>query len=366
MRQLLIVLLAGLLVACDHPLVIIGEGDIVSASGDRDCYLEEARASAPNCASNTVSGEYRETYFGVPRSGWRFHRWANYCVTSGVQACSFDIPASWVQSAAGAEVPPLVAIFREHVNVGLESLFIGHSFFVPFADGMSFHVANAGFTDHTQYRVFAGGDRGAPEALWNNTARREEIQGVLDGGNIELFGMTYFPTYPSMTGYYNWVDYALSRNPDTRFFIAMPWEPFPENTTAEQYAANWKLFYPAIALSIVDDLRAKYPGVDFFSVPYGQAAVELRTLFAAGELPDVEVMLNGSRPSIYLDTLGHADRILVELGRLIWLRALYGVDLDSYDYDPGYITDLKSIATRVMDAHDPAYNAPYLNPPYAR
>ncbi len=359
MRKVLLLLLAGLLVACDHPLDIVGEGDILSASGDRDCLLSDARSGAANCVHNTVTGDYQEAYYAVPHGGWRFHRWANYCATPRHAYCKFDIPAHWVAEFAGVEVPALVAIFREVTNVGLESLFIGHSFFDPFARGMPGHALAAGFADHTQEIFFAGGDNGAPEALWNNATRRAQIQAVLDGGNIELFGMTYFPTYPGMTGYYNWVDYALAQNPDTRFFIAMPWLPFPESMTAEQYQSNWELAHPAVTHNIVDDLRAKYPGVDFFCVPYGQAAVELRTLFAAGNLPDVEAMLNGPLPSIFNDALGHADTILVDLGRLVWLRALYDVDLAGYDPGFGYITDLSAIATAIMDGHDPVYDAPY-------
>ncbi|NND66642.1 MAG: hypothetical protein HKN19_03550 [Halioglobus sp.] len=359
MRTILVLVLITFVAGCNHPLEIIGEGDILSASGNRDCLLADARAGAANCVNNTVSGDYQENYFAVAHRGWEFHRWANYCSDPLYNDCSFDVPAHWVQAFAGVEVPALVAIFREVTNVGLESLFIGHSFFIPYAIGMNFHAENAGFEDHTQESVFAGGAGGAPEALWNNDARRARIQGVLDGGNIELFGMTYFPTYPSMTGYYNWVDYALERNPDTRFFIAMPWEPYPANTSAATYESNWELFHPAISHSIVDDLRGTYPGVDFFCVPYGQAAVELRKLFAADNLPDVEAMLNGPLPSIFNDALGHADDILVDLGELVWLRALYDVDLTTYSHDPGYITDLKAIATHIMDGHDPAYDAPY-------
>ena len=56
--------------------------------------------------------------------------------------------------------------------------------------------------------------------------------------------------------------------------------------------------------------------------------------------------------------MGHADDILVELGRLVWLRAIYGVDLSTYPYDPGYTADLLAIADAIMDEHDPVYNAP--------
>ncbi len=46
------------------------------------------------------------------------------------------------------------------------------------------------------------------------------------------------------------------------------------------------------------------------------------------------------------------------LGRLVWLRAIYGVDLSSYACDPGYTVDLLAIADTIMDEYDSAYDAP--------
>ncbi len=353
-------LTAFLLGACSHPIEIIGVGDVVSATGDRDCLYEEHAAAASNCTENLVTEAYHETYYAVPRPGWQFHRWANYCVGDPGNACRFDVPEEAVDLVQGETAPPLVAIFRPTVNTGLNSLFIGHSFFVPYALRMDFHVPNAGFADHEQQTVFAGGANGAPQALWEDPANRARIQGILDGGDIQLFGMTYFPTYPSLEGYRNWVDYALARNPDTRFFIAMPWEPFPLNTDAETYESNWETFHPAISHDIVDNLKLEYPGVEFFCVPYGQAAVELRKLYAAGNLPDVTAHTSNSEDAIFVDALGHADHILVALGELVWLRALYGVKMSDYDFEPNFQADLKGIADAIMEEHEHAYNAPWL------
>ncbi|MGI9600618.1 MAG: hypothetical protein ACR2QE_01945 [Acidimicrobiales bacterium] len=344
--------------ACSQPIEIVGEGDVVSATGEHDCSYEEHQAGAASCTENVIVGAYDETYTGEARPGWHFHRWVNYCTTAADNTCSFSVGADVIEAAAGGTVPPLIAVFRPDVITGFDSLFIGHSFFRPFAQGMSFHAPNAGFSDHTQDDVFAGGANGAPEALWNNAAKRAEIQGLLDAGDVDLFGMTYFPTYPSLTGYVNWFDYALAQNPDTRFFIAMPWIPDPGSYTAAQYDAIWESAHPAIAHSLVDDLRDLYPGVDIYGIPYGQAAVELYNLYDAGQLPDVDSLVSGTGDAIFSDAFGHADDILVELGRLVWLRAIYDVPLSSYPYDPGYTTDLKAIADAIMDEHDEHYDAP--------
>ncbi len=243
-------------------------------------------------------------------------------------------------------------------QTGYNSLFIGHSFFKPFADGMPFHAAQAGVVGHTQSVVFAGGANGAPQALWEDAAKRTEIQAILDGDDVELFGMTYHGDYRTTEGYENWFDYALGQNPNTRFFLALPWGTNPESTSAATYASDWLLGHSTGWHDLIDTLRALYPGVDIFCIPYGQSALELRLLFAEGNLDDVDFLVSASGDAIYTDTLGHPDDILKDLGQLVWLNAIYDVDLDTYAYDPGYIADLKGIAQSIMDAHDAAYDVP--------
>ncbi len=359
-RKTVFALLATLVLACacSHPIEIVGEGDVLSASGSRNCLLEDYRSGQANCSENVVTGSYDETYYGMPRNGWYFHRWANYCLDAPLNECGFSVPAEAVEGAYGLTVDPLVAIFRKQVNTGFKALFIGHSFFAPFGSRMPLHAVNTGFIDHQQSLVFAGGASGSPEALWHSDSRRAAIQDILDSGEVELLGMTYHPQYPGMDGYRNWVDYALQNNPDTRFFIALPWEPFPQNSDASTYRANWQGLHASISHSIVDTLRAEYPGVDFYCIPYGQSAVELRSLFARGVLPDVQLLTGNAQEAIFTDALGHAGNILVALGELVWLRAIYGVPLQSYAFDTGYTADLKQLADSIMDAHDPAYDAP--------
>jgi hypothetical protein len=244
-------------------------------------------------------------------------------------------------------------------ETGFKSLFIGHSFFRPFADAMPDYVGAAGIPGHTQTVVFNGGANGAPQALWLNATKSAEIKAVLDGGDVELFGMTYHPTYPGIDGYVNWINYALARNPNTRFALALPWSPYPSNTDAASYASTWLDAQATGWHGLIDTLRGLYPGVDIFSIPYGQSAVELRLLFADGNLPDVQNLQGSASTSIYTDNLGHAGDILKDLGRLVWLNALYDVDLSSYSYGPGYTTDLHAIAKAIMDGHNPNYDAAY-------
>ena len=129
-------------------------------------------------------------------------------------------------------------------------------------------------------------------------------------------------------------------------------------TTAE-YETTWTNFHSVVHSSI-DTLRSEYPGVEIFCIAYGGGAVELRKLLDADNLPDVTGLTSNSKTGIFVaDNLGHADPILRDLGRLIWLRAIYDIDMITYAHDPGYITDLKALTQAVTDAHDPAYDAPY-------
>ena len=83
------------------------------------------------------------------------------------------------------------------------------------------------------------------------------------------------------------------------------------------------------------------------------AMEDLAGLLAAGELPEVEVVTSRTQPAIFRDDLGHANQMLVDLGRLVWLRSIYGIDLDTIPAPEGYETDLNSLAQAIADEQDP-------------
>lgn len=114
MKNLLLLCLLSALYACIHPLEIVGEGDILSATGTRDCYLEEFQTGEDNCSVNRVVYDYQETYYALPRAGWQFVAWEN-CYTGGAMAdqCSFDFDASVVRKFWFATADPLVAVFEK-------------------------------------------------------------------------------------------------------------------------------------------------------------------------------------------------------------------------------------------------------------
>ena len=242
---------------------------------------------------------------------------------------------------------------------GFDSLFIGHSFFRPMAEEMAVLAPLAGFDAHTQEVVFSGGATGSPEGLWLQDTKRATIQAELDEGDIDLFGMTYHPDYPSLTGYVNWIDYALAANPDTIVFVAIPWITNPVNYTAASYAAALDVGYPAVAYPLIDSLRDEYPDTTIFAIPYGLSAGELYTRYADGELDDVTELVGSNGSGVFRDGFGHADHILEDLASLIWLQAIYGVDLAAFDAGYDWTVDLNTIASSILAEHDSAYDAPW-------
>ena len=242
---------------------------------------------------------------------------------------------------------------------GFDSLFIGHSFFRPMAEEMAVLAPLAGFDAHTQEVVFSGGATGSPEGLWLQNTKRTTIQAELDEGDIDLFGMTYHPNYPSLTGYVNWIDYALAANPDTIVFVAIPWITNPVSYTAASYAAALDVGYPAVVHPLIDSLRAEYPDTTIFAIPYGLSAGGLYTRYADGELDDVTELVGSNGSGVFRDGFGHADHILEDLASLVWLQAIYGVDLAAFDAGYDWTVDLNTIASSILAEHDPAYDAPW-------
>ena len=122
----LLFLLVTTVGACTHPLDIIGEGDIISQSGNRDCTLEDSLLKGDDqpCDIVVFDTDYIETYTAQARPGWQFDRWigcGDVCETAleidedGNQ-CSFNVPKSSVESSYGARQGELIAIFSPTTN----------------------------------------------------------------------------------------------------------------------------------------------------------------------------------------------------------------------------------------------------------
>lgn len=236
-------------------------------------------------------------------------------------------------------------------------LFMGHSFFKPVALKMPSLTEAAGLS-HSQDTVFSGGQNGAPLALWNSN-KSDEIKAFLDAGDVELFGMTFEGTYPTTEGYKLWFDYALSKNGQTKFMIALPWLDYPADYDTSNYTSTYRAEVQTFWPEFLAELRLEYPNATILDVPYGLGVVELRLLFDAGALvADVSAMTGDAATALYVDRKGHGGDIVHDLSSLIWLDRIYGVDLSTLntqvygDTFGDYTADLIAIAISVLEAYD--------------
>ncbi len=99
----LLILLASV-TSCTHPIDIVGGGDVMSASGEHDCLLEELPCKA------VAVDEYIETYMPMARNGYRFVGWDN-CPDQQGEYCVLNVDADTVHQNWGKTMPPLIAKF---------------------------------------------------------------------------------------------------------------------------------------------------------------------------------------------------------------------------------------------------------------
>lgn len=102
-------LLLVLFLGCTHGINITGEGDVISATGDRDCELNDAPCSFQ------IGGAYQETYTATPRPGWVFDSW-DVCGQANDNVCRFSVPANVVEQYNGLTMPFTVAHFRRPIQ----------------------------------------------------------------------------------------------------------------------------------------------------------------------------------------------------------------------------------------------------------
>ena len=247
---------------------------------------------------------------------------------------------------------------------GLNMLLMGNSFFRPYAERFRELALDAEFLEHIGTTVFRGGDNGTPIGLWNNADTQTEIKQILDSGDIQMLGMTwYYNENNPLSGFTEWIDYALQNNPNIKIFVSIPPIDFPADwqQRAESFGYNnVRELYEFVVSdlthkAVIDQLRERYPSTEIFTLPTGWATFDLVNKYENDLLLD-EVSLFGSYDdSIFTDAKGHQGKIVVYTGALVWLNGLYGVNLRTNEFDTGFNTDLHTIAEEIMDLHDPNY-----------
>jgi hypothetical protein len=267
-------------------------------------------------------------------------------------------------------------ISSQDESTGYNMLLIGNSFFKPYADHLNNLAFEANLIEHSSVIVKRGGELGRPINFWNdsNTEEHQLIKSTLDQGNIEVFGMTSGYDIDSENpteGHSAWIQYALQKNPNIIIFIAIGSFDFP-NGDSNSTRPNWDTFSSdngfnsiqefydyyineVIHKEIVDKLRDEFPSSKIFSIPTGWATKNLAQMKIDNELLDDISMVGPKSSSIFTDEKGHQGQIVIETGTMIWLSSIYNMDLSSFNYDTGFITDLHAIAQDIIDSHDSNY-----------
>ena len=247
---------------------------------------------------------------------------------------------------------------------GSNMLLIGNSFFRPYAERFSELALDADFLEHQDNLVFRGGDNGTPIGLWTNEDTNAEIKQTLDTGNIDILGMTwYFNETNPLSGFTEWIDYALQNNPNIKIFVSIPPIDFPadwQQRAEDSGYNNIRDLYKDVVSDLthkatIDQLRELYPSTEIFTLPTGWATFDLVDQHENNLLLDDVSLFGSYDDSIFTDAKGHQGEIVVNTGALIWLNGLYGVNLRTDNSDTGFNTDLHSIAENIMDLHDTNY-----------
>ena len=124
MKSLMPLLLLSVVTACSHPLVIVGNGDIISSTGEHDCLFEDGY-----CA-NYVAGDYDVTYRATPRAGWVFSEWEG--CGNQFPNCTISVPSNTVALYWGETTPALTAVFTQSSR--LVTLNVDNAEAKPFGD----------------------------------------------------------------------------------------------------------------------------------------------------------------------------------------------------------------------------------------
>jgi hypothetical protein len=237
-------------------------------------------------------------------------------------------------------------------NHGYNCLFMGHSFFAPVANILPMHARRAGLHSHRQVVVAVGGIPGTAGELWKSTQPRVVgAKELIETGRVDVIGLTYHPDGGSdVADYGHWVELAVRHNPKTAFLIQAPWA-LKRNRNLAEFEEETQKWHDAVH-HVIDGLRQAYPENRFFCIPQGQWMVELWRLFDAGKIPELTEFV--ARPgenrqnALFGDQIGHAGILPLRAGALLWLAAIYNVDLNTYAYDTGTEADLKGLAQRLV------------------
>jgi hypothetical protein len=229
------------------------------------------------------------------------------------------------------------SLLAEQEIKGYTGLYMGHSFFRPSMEQLKELMPDTSVVGHTQYKVTAGGPNGSPGMLWQNEEKRAAGQKVLDTKKIDLLVMTYYsPENSSVEHYSQWIDYAISKNPETTFMLALPWGKHLFKADQAEIDTHKKKSLE-LNNTLIAELRKKYPQNKILYCPYGLGTYELIERFHVSELPGIKTLLDPDKKTrkqtqqrneqLFKDELGHPSELIAKTGALLWMQTLYNYDL---------------------------------------
>ena len=245
---------------------------------------------------------------------------------------------------------------------GYKMVLLGHSFFRPYAEKFNEIALDAGFDNHDVRFIGHGGETGSPVNLWSDSTLSQHIliKEELNKGGVDVLGMPadLFLENPT-DGYKDWIEYALTNNPDITVFLSTvpprypdDWDSISNALGYESMQHRYDSFLNFMGDSLVDVLRADFPENNIFSIPTGQATLTLYELQRDSLLLD-DILYKGNRQySLFTDELGHQGDIIINTGALMWLESIYSVNLDENNYETGFNTDLHTIAQDILDSYN--------------
>ncbi|MEM1267528.1 MAG: hypothetical protein AAGI50_16090 [Pseudomonadota bacterium] len=262
----------------------------------------------------------------------RFRLWP--CVSLVLSIC--------LAAAAAAATP-----YRE----GASTLFIGHSFLVPVARQFDVVASATGLGRHRTELVFAPGGKGTPGRMWESVRLKNRVTGILERGDIEIFGVGGMGRTTTFEQLDNWLRLALSYNPATTFVVAQTHMPGGPRTEAERYhsrtvAAGDQLY------EVVQRLRRAHPGAEIVFLNHGFVASDMSRRFAAGTLSDITQLAGRGSNTLFLDrSIGHAGRMMTYVSALVWMERLYGRSASEIGRSPFNRADVLSLVDTWRAAH---------------
>ena len=278
------------------------------------------------------------------------------CAGSSEETVAKDTTATEVKNVTTTSTKKITSTtIKDSVDIkGLTVLYAGHSFGIPFAQNLTKLAEFSGIEGHNQRIVFRGGENGAPQAMWENPTVKNEIKKNLNDGNVDVVILICCSKEliesrgQSDQAIVEIIEFALSKNKETRFGLAMPWIDFPNNyKDVNDHRSFTDVGYLAYK-EFAKNLSKQFNGLDIFTFYHGAAVYELREMFENGSLQDIKSLIGPKRNSIFTDEKGHAGDIASDTGSLIWLKAIYDINLMDIPKIEKYESDIREIATRVL------------------